>query len=366
MRIAVQLPDGRIWSDRFILSVPNRMAMLSGNWRVAEGFGGGRFLEGTNWISAAMCRLDVVAIQKDRSLWVSEQPENPSLLSRRARSTAPEPIKLVRYGADTDWKSTAGNYDAAFLLKTDGTLWRLGTNNYARKKWPGLRAFQPHRLGSDSDWAEIVSSTEGGLLFRKTDGRTWEYGHSAGPDDTVRLDEEILLHRTAYLDVHQWRGVAWTSTPRVGGIRVGVREDGTFRVNGARQLQSSPTNRVRQWGMVGQDVQLGKESNWLAVSGNNDTVLALKADGSLWKWSFPADPVTKPDTASAVRLSRHSDWVAMTSTMGGVISLAADGSLWFWRFEPRRYYPSDSAIPPLLAVSRRPQKIGNIFGSSPQ
>jgi hypothetical protein len=132
-------------------------------------------------------------------------------------------------------------------------------------------------------------------------------------------------------------------------------------------MRSSPTNRPERLVLVRrQDVQLGKESNWLAVSGNGGIVLTLKADGSMWKWSFPDDPVTKPDTASAVLLSRHSDWIAMTSALGGVVNLATDGSLWFWQFEPLGYSPWGSSFPPLLAVSRRPQKIGNIFGSSPQ
>ena len=89
--------------------------------------------------------------------------------------------------------------------------------------------------------------------------------------------------------------------------------------------------------------------------------MTLKADGSLWKWNFPDDPITEPESAAAVRLSEHSDWMAIAGEFGCVTSLAADGSLWFWQFDSRYFSPSDFGIPPLLCVSRKPQKIGNVF-----
>jgi hypothetical protein len=46
--------------------------------------------------------------------------------------------------------------------------------------------------------------------------------------------------------------------------------------------------------------------------------------------------------------------------MGGVVSLAADGSLWRWRFEPQYSYRGQAAA--WLAVSRRPEFLGNVFG----
>ena len=38
-------------------------------------FGGGKFLDGTNWLDAADCWLDIAGIQRDGSLWVSEKPD---------------------------------------------------------------------------------------------------------------------------------------------------------------------------------------------------------------------------------------------------------------------------------------------------
>ena len=91
--------------------------------------------------------------------------------------------------------------------------------------------------------------------------------------------------------------------------------------------------------------------------------MTLKADGSLWKWDFPDDPMVKPETAYATRLGTRSDWVAVSRVWGCVTSLAADGSLWLWEYESRRFSPEEFSMPPLLAASRKPQLIGNVFAN---
>ena len=74
------------------------------------------------------------------------------------------------------------------------------------------------------------------------------------------------------------------------------------------------------WSLQKRDIQLGHESNWLSVAGNRETVVTLKSDGSLWRWKFPASPVTSPETAYATSFSTHSDWLAITDMFGGVMA----------------------------------------------
>lgn len=273
-----------------------------------------------------------------------------------------EPIRMVKLGQDNDWKSAAGSYPPVFLLKTDGTLWRLGTNRVDWSKgWPGLRAFTPERLGTDSDWAE-VSVGEGPLQFRKADGRVWvNYGSQRGKAESLRFDDHTFFERAPQWEGDRWRSRATTYVRGRGEIQIGVREDGTFRVCGA--LRPNPTKRFGEWEWTKEDVQLGHESNWLGFAACNrrQLIAALKADGTVWKWSFPQDPVAKPATARAARLSSHSDWVAICAYEEGLAALAADGSLWFWAGEPRYFHSSEFAIRPLLAASRKPQLIGNVL-----
>ncbi|MEO7297169.1 MAG: hypothetical protein ABI042_01185 [Verrucomicrobiota bacterium] len=336
--ITIQFPDGTVWSTIFEPSAPTLGTMLSGNWKIKPLFGGGKFLEGTNWASVAVDYSSAIGIQKDGSLWVPEKP--------RIRPSTATP-KLMRLGQDDDWKQVRGHFQWAFLLKQDGSLWRLSTKEWNRKKpWPGIEAFDLQRLGTNDDWAEILQ-LEWNTVFRKTDGRTWMQG-SRSDTNNIKLDEEISLARAERFD-----GLKSGSSFYIDGrsFQLGVGEDGKL----VAAVLGYPLRQKQQ-------IQIGQESNWLALAGSGETAVTLKADGSLWKWNFADDPFTNPNAATAVRLSKHSDWIAIADEFGSVISLAGDGSLWVWQFDSR-YFPQ-LGIPPSLGASRKPQKIGNIFDAS--
>ncbi len=343
--ITIQLPDGKIWSAIFEPSAPNLMTMLSGNWKMKPLFGGGKFLEATNWASVALSYQGMFGVQNDGSLWASEKP--------RERST-PETPALVRLGADNDWKAVSGHFPWAFFLKRDGTLWRLNRKSWLRKTpWPGIQAFEMQRLGTNSDWAEI-SQIEWRTAFRKEDGQTWVQG-AASETNSVKLDEDIFISRAERLDGLKSSAWFWSQFGDPGRFQIAVGQ------NGKLLLASDLRVGTQRFDLAQPRIQLGDESNWLTVTGGGETLITLKSDGSLWKWSFTDDPVAKPDSAVAVRFGKHSDWIAIADEFGGVTSLAADGSLWFWQFDSRYFSRGDEMIPPLLSASRKPQLIGNVF-----
>ena len=109
------------------------------------------------------------------------------------------------------------------------------------------------------------------------------------------------------------------------------------------------------------DIQIGKESNWLKITSDHNRSVLLKADGTLWQCVFQSE---HPDASHIKRFSNYSDWVDIRSTdLNSFIALAADGSLWFWWFEPEQYSRHEPHL--LLAQSRRPQYLGNIFSKEP-
>jgi alpha-tubulin suppressor-like RCC1 family protein len=85
---------------------------------------------------------------------------------------------------------------------------------------------------------------------------------------------------------------------------------------------------------------VGGEANWLAVQLHFNWLVALKRDGTLWKWNLPTSrDWNSPETAASyaaiykqppVQLGVHDDWVALGGNWNCMISLAADGSLWAW------------------------------------
>ncbi len=348
-RVLIQLDDGKIWSTRIRMGGTPFSAIFSSNWKISGQASG--FWSGTNWTSVATTFWGSVGVQKDGSLWVSEKPQNFELLFHT--NVPPTPM-LTPFGNENDWSSVTSHGLQAFLLKADGTLWRWGVPS--KKQWPGLRVFEPQRLGTESDWAGIFSA-EGRIAFRKKNGETWIYPPLYTRDtNSLRLDETLSVFRSDYLGDGKAGSLAWVSG-RQGGFQVSVLDDGKFVISAAWET----TGKNYQMGLVKKDIQLGKDTDWRAVAGEGGLIITLKADGTMWRWEFPEDSLARPESASAVRLGIHSDWVAVLSQFGSVTSLAADGGLWLWQFDSRHFSRGDEMIPPLLSTSRKPQKIGNIF-----
>jgi alpha-tubulin suppressor-like RCC1 family protein len=230
-------------------------------------------------------------------------------------------------------------------LKSDGTLWRWGSVTNELHQWPGLRAFTPHQIGTNSDWQELF--TLGGIFARRTDGRVWHLSvhWKTGRDELDRA--------TNYDEI-----VSQTASRAGDELTAFVRADGTLWV--LNRYWDEKTRQTMGSGIV----QVGKENDWRAVAVNDGMMVALKSDGSLWQWRFFDRwnmsqgqfilAVQKPPT----RLGIHNDWVAIANTWEDVIVLAADGSLWLWpdREQYERYT--------LLKLPKQPQFLGNIFGKA--
>jgi hypothetical protein len=158
--------------------------------------------------------------------------------------------------------------------------------------------------------------------------------------------------------------------------RVGVRDDGTFRIWSDERVDYSGKSRYGEYKWFPADLQIGHETNWLAVSGNSEKLIALKKDGTLWLWNFhrsySASYWDQNNQYEAeiqktvpVRLGTHTDWIAIN----GSTALAADGSVWHWPLENSSAYYDERddtrGSRPLLDISHKPQLLGNVFETSP-
>jgi len=106
-------------------------------------------------------------------------------------------------------------------------------------------------------------------------------------------------------------------------------------------------------------MQAGHDTNWASVAVDWEEMIALKTDGTLWKWSTHNEIYAKAYMLPPTRLGIHNDWVALAGTWGGVITMAADGSLWFWPSQENYEYSEA-----LLRLPKQPRLLGNVFGKT--
>ena len=88
-------------------------------------------------------------------------------------------ISPVQVGALTTWAKVSmgfGNYSIA--VKTDGTLWGWGKNNFAQLGLNNTTDYSsPVQVGALTNWSKIAAGNEN-VLAIKTDGTLWTWGYN--------------------------------------------------------------------------------------------------------------------------------------------------------------------------------------------
>ena len=354
----VQLSDGRIWFDSF--DDWDFWGYQGSRWKeiwlrllppLPKSTGPQQFIAGSNWVSVTASRIDwwttegatnihilgyrdTVGVQADGTLWISSE----------AKPIIWTGARMIQFGDETNWKEIVRSHDGLLLLKKDGTLWQWETNHYDwhqwRTNWLTVRDSTPEQIGTNSDWEEIFSASWKSYA-QKNDGSVWAVSQD-WKTGKVGLAQETNLDQV----------VSQTFSHMNDGRMAYVGKDGTLWV--CNRYYYSDKNSCF-WKGTG-FLQVGKETNWLAVAVTWPCMMALKSDGSLWKWDFPQNSAAELAKTPPTRLGIHNDWVGLTGTWSGAVSLAADGSLWLWPAMEDYYYQVALLKPP-----KQPQFLGNVF-----
>lgn len=184
----------------------------------------------TNWASISAGGFFTVSIKTDGTLWAwgsnygGQLGDGCTPMSSCANKTTPAQI-----GTDTHWSAAAAGGNHVIALKTDGTLWAWGINDYGQlgNGAPGPAAYSsvPVQIGTATDWKKIAAGDMHSLAI-KTDGTLWAWGDNS-------------------------YGQLGTCS---GCLSAGV-----------------PT-------------QVGTDTNWKDVDGGFALTIALKTGGSVWTW----------------------------------------------------------------------------------
>ena len=137
----------------------------------------------------------------------------------------------VQIGTDNDWVQVAANYDLFAGIKSDGTLWQWGNDNWFVVSYFGggngvtNTHTTPTQYGSGTDWKQIAISGGGNQgLALKTDGSLWTWGY----------DNADLSGHTFYYSA----------------------------------------------------TQVGTDTDWASVAASDQDAVLLKTDGSAWAWGY--------------------------------------------------------------------------------
>ena len=189
--------------------------------------------------------------------------------------------QFQQIGNQSNWKLIDGAQDFTIALKTNGTLWSWGHNNYHQLgNGNTTDSNVPQQISTDTDWKMIESSRVDNSFAIKNNGTLWGWG-----DNIAYLlgDDSLFTYLATPTQLNpdtDWRTITCGS-----GHALAIKTNGT----------------LWSWGNYGQgetgiDVdnlpaggfdpsaprQIGTDNNWQSLAAGSSVSMGIKTDGTLW------------------------------------------------------------------------------------
>ena len=278
------------------------------------------FLGGTNWKQVACGANHNAAIKTDGTLWTwgfnsaGQIGDNTGT----ARST---PVTTFAGGAN--WKQVACGQQHTAAIKTDGTLWTWGSN-YNRQIGDNTatnRSIPVTTFAGGTNWKQVACGSQHTAAI-KTDGTLWiwgynQFGQLGSNDSGVNRPTPI----TTFLGGTNWKQVANGQSQL---HTAAIKTDGTLWTWGFNSYGQLGDNTTTQRNTPVTTFSGG--TNWKQVSGGNQHTAAIKTDGTLWTWGRNSygnlgDNTTTDRSTPVTTFAGGANWKQVDS--GGLNHMAA-------------------------------------------
>ena len=128
------------------------------------------------WSKCARGASFGMAIKGNGTLWMWGNNQSGRLGQNNINDGYSSPVQV---GTDTTWSDIEGNSGNAFGIKTDGTLWVWGNsggnNGLNLGHTTGARS-SPTQIGTDTTWNFLCKGGVANMAAIKTDGTLWVWG----------------------------------------------------------------------------------------------------------------------------------------------------------------------------------------------
>ncbi len=228
------------------------------------------------------------------------------------------------------WKYLSAGQSQTYAIKTDGTLWAWGSAEYGElgngSKTPA-KVSTPTQVGTDTDWV-FAAGGSGRAFFIKSDGTMWSVGTAEGGVLGTGSSQAQLTPVQIGTDT-DWKYVA-TSNNGDNYEAMAIKTDGTLWGWGKNELGSLG---LGDYNTRSVPVQVGSDTDWVSVAlGRNHTV-AMKSDGSIWGAGEANNGALGDNTGfkkTFVKVSEPADWKSVTAINNSTYAIKTDGTLWAW------------------------------------
>jgi RHS repeat-associated protein len=288
------------------------------------------------------------AVKTDGTVWTwgdscVGQPGDGTNTGNLCNPPRPNPAQTASFGAAV---SVASAFDHALALRSDGTVWTWGDDQYGTVGAGGAGdttcgdrpcVLTPVQAQTTGTFTAVAGATENSYVLR-SDGTVWSWGDNnhgelgigtgTGPETCWNLNIPQDCSTTP-VQVSGLTGVTAVSGGNAFGMA--LKSDGTVWVWGEYTYGPGP------YGLA--PVQVPGLSNIVAIAGTNplnsgSTAVALRADGTVWTWGHnnagELGNGTTGDSSTPVQVSNLSGVTAIAAGETHVLALKSDGTVWAW------------------------------------
>lgn len=207
--------DGTLWSWGY-----NNKGQL-GNGTTVDNYTPVQIGTANNWLVASTYYGSCFAIKTDGTLWAWGD-NTTGILGDGTTTNKTTPIQI---GSSNNWKSISVSTHI-LALKTDGTIWSWGMNSYGQlgngnNNNTNPSNYIPTQIGTAINWKSVSAGREQSLAI-KTDGTLWTWGLN----DYGQLGDGTTINKNTPFQIGS--GTNWKQVTAGNWFSTALKNDGTL------------------------------------------------------------------------------------------------------------------------------------------
>ena len=236
------------------------------------------------YIDVACNQAGTTAVSESGKLYACGQASHPRI--GQPYQEGATYLSLTQIGTKTNWVSVSGTHDHIAAIDADGKLYTWGqqTNGNLGHGTSGGNVYAPTQVGSLTDWAS-VSCGQSHTVALKTDGTVWVWGNNQygalGIGNTTHQSSPVLIGAAW---AHSGTSTTWAHVSASGYITHVADSVNTLWAMGWARSFGSLGNHLTNnnaWTTPDNITVYDLEKRF---QGGGAHSVALKTDGTLWSW----------------------------------------------------------------------------------
>lgn len=314
-------PDGTIWG--WGSSVFGQM----GNGSEADFYSPTQISPATDWQKIVCGPYNTFAIKTNGTMWCSGDNVTGQL---GIGSTVNYTNTFTQVGTDTNWSQVSASNGFTIALKTNGTLWGWGQNDFYQMGNGTCcnNRLSPGQIGTDTDWTIIqTAGIVRTALALKSNGTLWGWGGNStgliGPSNIGSRQYPTQLRPET-----DW------ATISVGNAHaLALKTNGTLWGWGAGNLGQAGDTFPEIY-FRDTPVQVGTATNWVYIGTGHSTSYGIQSDGTLWGWgrndTGQVGDGTTVNRRQPLQIGTDTDWVRVSGGFNHGVAQKANGAIYTW------------------------------------